>query len=46
VVRRKGKASFEIPDSSLVGFGTVSTVKTRLSAGNVCLHSQDLTEEG
>jgi hypothetical protein len=32
-VRRKQKASFEVPDSSLVGCGTVSTGKMRLSAG-------------
>jgi len=27
-VKRKGKANFEFPDSSLVGYGTVSTCKS------------------
>jgi len=32
-VRKKEKASFAVPDSSPVKYGTVSTVKRRLSAG-------------
>jgi hypothetical protein len=32
-VRKKQKASFEVPDSMLMGCGTVSTDKMRLSAG-------------
>jgi len=32
---------FEVPDQILVGFGTVSTGKRRLSAGECCLHPQN-----
>jgi len=42
-VRKKRKASFKVPDSSLVACGTVSTGKIRLSAGQYCLHFQDRT---
>jgi len=38
---RKRKENFEVPDSSLVVFDTVSSSKTRLSAGDYCLHFQE-----
>jgi hypothetical protein len=44
-VRRLRKEYFEFPDPSLVGFGTVSTVKRQLSAGEYCLHIQDRAVE-
>jgi hypothetical protein len=37
VVRKKRKASFEVSGSSLVVYGTFSTGKRRLSAGEYCL---------
>jgi hypothetical protein len=40
-VREKEKANFEFPVSSLVGCGTVSTGKRRLSAEEYCLQLQD-----
>jgi len=40
-VRKKRKEGFEVPESTLVGSGTVSTSKRRLSAGEYCLHLQD-----
>jgi len=42
---REGKGKFWSPDSSLVGCGTVSTGKRRLSAGEYCLHLQWRTVE-
>jgi len=40
-VRKKGKARFEVPDTNVVGCGTVSTGKRRLSTGEYFLHLQD-----
>jgi len=37
-VRKKEKGSFQVPESSPVACGTVSTGKMRLSAGEYCLH--------
>jgi len=34
-VRKEGKARFEVPDSSLVGCGTVSTGKSDIPQGNI-----------
>jgi len=44
-VRKEGKVRFEVPDSSVVGCGTVSTGKRRLSTGEYCLHLQDSAVE-
>jgi len=40
-VRKERKEGFEVPESSLVGSGTVSTGKRRLTAGEYCLNLQD-----
>jgi len=44
-VRKKGKARFDVPHSSVVGCGTLSTGKRRLSAGKYCLEVQDCAVE-
>jgi hypothetical protein len=36
-VRQKRKLSYQVPDTSLVGCGTVSTGITLLAAGEYCL---------
>jgi hypothetical protein len=38
---KEAEGSFEVPDSSLVGSGTVSTGKRRLSARSYWLNLQD-----
>jgi len=43
---KEGKASFAVPDSSLVECDTVSTGIRRHSTGEYCLHFQDLTVVG
>jgi len=45
MVRKKRKASFEVPDSSLVGCGTVSTGKRRISTREYFIHIQDRVVE-
>jgi hypothetical protein len=44
-VRSLRKEYFAVPDPSLVGCGTVPTVKRRLSARKYCFHFQDRAVE-
>jgi hypothetical protein len=44
-LRQNGKASFQVPDTSLVGYGIASTWKTIISAGKYCLYLEYSTLE-